>query len=79
MLVDILTRITYSVASLWERFSVAQFHFSSLFVDLLFTLLSSGKILKASTRTNPCKKVQEWDTKTNPDGKVVELHRKMSF
>lgn len=48
------------------------FYFSSLFVDLLFTLLSSGKILKASTKTNPCKKIQEWDTKTNPDGKVVE-------
>ncbi|KAL9974561.1 hypothetical protein ACROYT_G011611 [Oculina patagonica] len=35
--------------------------------NLLFTLLSNGKILKASTRTNPCKKLQEWDTKTNPD------------
>jgi len=35
--------------------------------NLLFTLLSCGKILKASTRTNPCKKIQEWDTNTKPD------------
>lgn len=39
------------------------------FVDLLFTLLSDGRILKASTLTNPCKLLQEWDMKTNPDGK----------
>ena len=71
------------LCTVWHRcgnsFSVAQFYLSALFVDLLFTLLSSGKILKASTRTNPCKKIQEWDTKTNPDGKVVELHCKISF
>ena len=47
------------------------YFFFALFVDLLFTLLSNGKILKASTRTNPCKKLQEWDTKSNPDGTVM--------
>jgi len=31
--------------------------------NLLFTLLSDGKILKASTMTNPCKILQEWDMK----------------
>ncbi|XP_068724283.1 WD repeat-containing protein 97-like isoform X2 [Montipora capricornis] len=33
--------------------------------NLLFTLLSDGKILKASTMTNPCKILQEWDLKRN--------------
>lgn len=75
MLVDILARVMYSLLSIivgTVLVSGDHFYFSSLFVALLFTLLSSGKILKASTRTNPCKKIQEWDTKTNPDGKVVE-------
>lgn len=58
---------------IWCIFSLNIYYFPGLFVDLLFTLLSSGKILKASTRTNPCKKIQEWDTKTNPDGKVVNF------
>lgn len=35
--------------------------------NLMFTLLSNGKILKASTLTNPCKKLQEWDTNSNSD------------
>ena len=47
--------------------------FSFYFVDLMFTLLSNGKILKASTLTNPCKKLQEWDTNSNSDGTVLIL------
>ena len=66
MLVDILIRVQCSICG--NRFQLFR-----LFVDLLFTLLSSGIILKASTRTNPCKKIQEWDTKTNADGKVVHF------
>jgi len=66
VLVDILIRVQCSIGG--NRFQLFR-----LFVDLLFTLLSSGIILKASTRTNPCKKIQEWDTKTNPDGKVVHF------
>ena len=51
------------------RDSVSYFAFLIFFVDVLFTLLSDGRILKASTLTNPCKLLQEWDMKTNPDGK----------
>lgn len=38
-------------------------------LDMLFTLLSDGRILKASTMTNPCKILQKWDMKNIDEGK----------